>query len=555
MRPRLLIRCDASAAIGTGHVMRCLALALAWRNTGGEAIFLQAGSTPALDRRLAGEKFECHRIAAPSGSAADAAETCALAQSDPTAAIVADGYRFDAAWQRDVKRSGVRLLVIDDYGHAGDYSADVVLNQNASASAQLYARRAPETKLLLGTRYALLRPEFSAWKGWQREIPKIARKVLVTLGGSDPDNVTALAIEALSRIDGIEAVVAVGGSNPQIESLKALVARHAPRFRVAIDAPNMGELMAWADIAVAAGGSTSWELAYMGLPAIVAVLADNQAEIAAALARRQVIVNLGDFRRVTSPAIEAAARTLLADSALRSEMSRNGRELVDGHGARRVAAALGARLRLAFVSDEDSWLNAFLPSLKEEFEAEGHEVCWLHDPAALPEVDIAFLLSLSRIVQAEILRRNAHNLVVHESALPEGRGWSPLTWQVIEGREEIPVSLIEAGERVDSGDIYAQKPIRLTGNELVSELREQQAAATLALCRAFVGRYPFICDDARPQAGAPSYYPRRRPADSRLDPDKTLREQFNLLRVADPDRYPAFFELAGRRYEVRLTAS
>jgi methionyl-tRNA formyltransferase len=179
----------------------------------------------------------------------------------------------------------------------------------------------------------------------------------------------------------------------------------------------------------------------------------------------------------------------------------------------------------------------------------------LHDPAALPEVDIAFLLSLSRIVPAEILRRNAHNLVVHESALPEGRGWSPLTWQVLEGREEIPVSLIEAGERVDSGDIYAQKPIRLTGNELVSELREQQAAATLALCRAFVGRYPFVCDEARPQAGAPSYYPRRRPADSRLDPDKTLREQFNLLRVADPERYPAFFELAGRRYEVRLTAS
>jgi spore coat polysaccharide biosynthesis predicted glycosyltransferase SpsG len=124
----------------------------------------------------------------------------------------------------------------------------------------------------------------------------------------------------------------------------------------------MGELMAWADIAVAAGGSTSWELAYMGLPAIVAVLADNQAEIAAALARRQVIVNLGDFRRVTPATIEAAVRTLLADSALRSEMSRNGRELVDGHGARRVAAALGARLRLAFVSDADSWLNAFLPS-------------------------------------------------------------------------------------------------------------------------------------------------------------------------------------------------
>ena len=91
--------------------------------------------------------------------------------------------------------------------------------------------------------------------------------------------------------------------------------------------------------------------------------------------------------------------------------------------------------------------------------------------------------------------------------------------------------------------------------ELVDELRSAQAEATLRLCREFVAGYPFSGDISRAQEGEPSYYARRRPADSRLDPDKTLREQFNLLRVADPDRYPAFFELAGRRYEVRISAA
>ncbi len=251
----------------------------------------------------------------------------------------------------------------------------------------------------------------------------------------------------------------------------------------------------------------------------------------------------------------SAFRRVAADQAQRTELSRRAQGLVDGQGARRVVAALGAPLQLTLVSDASSWLNASLPELKAEFERAGHAVVWIHDPAELRDGDVAFFLSLSRIVAEEALTRHAHNLVVHESAVPAGRGWSPLTWQVLEGRSEIPVTLLEAETGVDSGDIYAETVIRLRGDELVDELRAAQAQATLAHCRDFVSRYPFGLAAARPQSGEPSHYPRRRPADSRLDPDKTLRDLFNQLRVADPVRYPAYFELAGRRYEVRLTAS
>jgi UDP-2,4-diacetamido-2,4,6-trideoxy-beta-L-altropyranose hydrolase len=551
----LLIRADASAAIGTGHVMRCLALAQAWCRDGANVLFAQAETTSTLEKRLRVENFELVPVREERGSTEDAAETVALAQARGATWIVADGYCFGAAWQKQIRAAGLRLLVIDDYGQAEHYHADLVLNQNLSASESLYARRDADTRLLLGPRYALLRREFLDASISAREIADTARKVLVTLGGSDPDQVTAKVVMALREIPGLEAIVVVGGSNPHLESLSALIGSENPALRLIVDATNMSELMRWADVAVTAAGSTSWELATAGLPALQLVIADNQAPIADALYRAGVTVSLGDHRASTPAVIAEALRELLAECTQRREMSSRGRRLVDGRGANRVAAALGARLRLTLASDAGSWINDFLLELKSGFEAQGHEVRWVHNPAEVECGDAAFFLSLSKIVPPEILRRNAHNLVVHESALPQGRGWSPLTWQILEGKSEVPVSLIEAASHVDAGEIYAQRVLRFDGSELVGELRTAQAQATSELCGEFVARYPFICAQGRPQVGEPSYYPRRGPADSRLDPDKSIREQFNLLRVADPERYPAFFELGGQRYQIRLSIS
>ncbi len=555
MKGPLLIRADASADIGTGHVMRCLALAQAWSAAGGHAIFLHASSTPALEQRVHSAGMKTLGLDAERGSTEDAAQTIIQARACDASWVVADGYCFGEPWQKQIKEAGLRLLVLDDYGHAACYHADLVLNQNSFASPLGYEERDAATRLLLGARYALLRPEFLTWREWRREIPEVARKLLVTMGGGDPDNVTAKVIAAAARLPDAEVVVCVGGSNPNLDALKAAVAAGTANIRLVINATNMPEIMGWADVAFAAGGSTSWELAYLGLPAVVTVLADNQAPIAADLERRGVSQNLGDHRVLTVEEIFSALQSLMANGDQRRAMSDQGRRLVDGRGASRVAAALGAKLKLTFVSDADSWLNPALAELKKEFEAAGHHVRCTHEPAAIEEGDIAFLLSLGRMVPPNVLRRNAHNLVVHESALPHGRGWSPLTWQILEGKTEIPVSLIEAGESVDSGDIYGQRTIRFRGDELVAELRSAQAVATLELCRDFIVQYPFSTDGARAQIGEPTHYPRRRPADSRLDPDKTLREQFNLLRVADPERYPAFFELAGRRFEVRLSVT
>lgn len=554
MKAPLLFRVDASPEIGSGHVMRCLALAEAWQRAGGQCVFASAEITPSLARRLRDENVEMVSLPAARGGADDAACTVERARALGVAWIVADGYCFDAAWQQRVHAVGIRLLIVDDYGQTDRYFADVVLNQNLGASTDLYARRPVDSRLLLGCRFALLRGEFLGPRPG-RTFPEQASKVLVTLGGGDPDNVTSRVIAALGTLENIEATVIVGGSNPHRAAIEAAAAASPVRMRVVVDASNMPGLMARADLAVAAAGSTTWELACLGVPTIQLVIADNQRGIAEQMAHEGAAISLGDFRSVGVEAIAAAVRRLQSDVKARREMSERATRLVDGHGAARVAAALGAPLRLTLLSDPDSWLNEHLPALRTEFEAAGHRVRWIHDPAELTPGDIAFFLSLGRIVPAKARRLHAHNLVVHESALPQGRGWSPLTWQVLEGRNEIPITLLEAVDGVDEGEIYDREAIRLRGDELVHELRSAQAEATIQLCRRFVALYPGIAAAGRPQNGEPSFYPRRRPADSRLDPDKTLREQFNLLRVCDPVRYPAYLEIAGRRYELRLSAS
>ena len=141
---------------------------------------------------------------------------------------------------------------------------------------------------------------------------------------------------------------------------------------------------------------------------------------------------------------------------------------------------------------------------------------------------------------------------MHESDLPQGKGWSPLTWQILEGRHRIPVTVIEAADSVDSGPIYAQRWLEFQGHELIDELRAGQAEATHDLCRWFVDDYPASAERSRAQTGAESFYPRRRPNDSRLDPDKSIADQFDLLRVVDNARYPAFFDWRGQRYEMTI---
>jgi len=245
-KKQLLIRADAGTEIGSGHLMRCLALGQAWKDAGDEVIFITSCQNEGLLQRLREEDFEIHIIASKYPDADDWEHTKEILADHPDAWVVLDGYHFDEGYQQLVKEAGYRLLVIDDMAHLKHYYADIILNQNLHAE-QLQYPCEPYTSLLLGTNYALLRKEFLAWRDWKREIPEIALHVLVTLGGSDPENHTLKVIKALQKVGvpDLEAVVVVGAGNPHYDLLKAHIKQSNPSIQLIRDAKNMPELMAW----------------------------------------------------------------------------------------------------------------------------------------------------------------------------------------------------------------------------------------------------------------------------------------------------------------------
>tara|TARA_R110002073_G_scaffold80550_6_gene194042 strand:+ start:3736 stop:4416 length:681 start_codon:yes stop_codon:yes gene_type:complete len=210
-------------------------------------------------------------------------------------------------------------------------------------------------------------------------------------------------------------------------------------------------------------------------------------------------------------------------------------------------------LKITIATTAESWLHPLLTGLQEDLRRDGHDVKIVADADEIVASDITFLLSYWGIVSSEVLARSRNTLVVHESALPHGRGWSPVTWQVLDGVNRIPVSLIEAVEQFDRGDIYLTDYMELSGDELLPEIRAEQAKVTFQLCRDFVRQYPAIVNQRRAQSGQGTVYRRRGPADSKLDPHRPLAEQFNLLRVVDNDAYPAFFEFGGSTYKLQIT--
>jgi hypothetical protein len=375
----------------------------------------------------------------------------------------------------------------------------------------------------------------------------------VFFGGVDPTGETEKALEALEMLGrpDIEVDVVVGINNPRAEKIES-ICQGKPNVTFHQQISNMAELMAAADLAIGASGSWAWERCVLGLPSLSVSIADNQLSIALTLAKKNATDFLGKTNEVNSHKILTKIKNLVNNRNLTKSMASAAIELVDLKSTHRVRVALGGSLRLSIVSDPDSWINEFLPKLSQTWAAKGHQVSWVNNHRSLSEGDCAFFLSYGAIVPNEILGLHVHNLVVHESDLPTGRGWSPLTWQILEGKNEIPIVLFETEENVDSGAIYFRDVLRLEGHELIDEMRSVQAEKTVSLCEQFVDDYPQVVMKCRPQQGVPSYYRRRTDKDSELAIDKSLKDQFNLLRVVDNDRYPAYFTINGQQYILSI---
>ena len=202
-------------------------------------------------------------------------------------------------------------------------------------------------------------------------------------------------------------------------------------------------------------------------------------------------------------------------------------------------------------TDPDHPVVADLRTWQAARASEGHEVRIVHDRGDLPGGDVLFLVSCSQVIRDAERKRYRATLVLHASDLPKGRGWSPHVWSILNGESEITVCALTAADPVDSGDVWLRRKFTLEGHEVLVEINRALFRAELELMTQVVEQFERIKPE--PQTGDPgAYMPKRTPEHSRLDPHKTIAEQFELLRVADPVRYPAFMDFRGHRYLLKI---
>jgi len=207
--------------------------------------------------------------------------------------------------------------------------------------------------------------------------------------------------------------------------------------------------------------------------------------------------------------------------------------------------------KITVLVDNDSWIIPYATLLVKNLNNEGFIATFARNHEEVNEGDVCFFLGCTKIANATLLEKNKHNLVVHESSLPLGKGFAPVAWQILENKKNISVCLIEAADDVDSGDIWLTDVIELDGTELSNEWRKKQGEISISLALSFVYKYESL--KVQKQEGNSSFYRRRNSEDSEISADSSLAEQFNLLRVVDNENYPAFFYHKGQKYILKIT--
>jgi UDP-2,4-diacetamido-2,4,6-trideoxy-beta-L-altropyranose hydrolase len=347
------MRADASQAIGSGHVARCLTLAHALRAQGGEVLFAcrelpghclpliaaQGFTSCALPPRYTGEAAgQGIEVALPWEQ-----DIAALQRLLPNAAafdwVLVDHYGLDARWEQAARRWAPRLGAIDDLANR-PHHVELLLDQNLTANAVAYGPwLAGPCQALFGPGFALLRDEFA-----DTSVPVIktqVERVLVNFGGMDAAGQCWKAMQALQAFPELRVDFVAGAGNPHWASLEAL-ALTRPQWRLHARSEQFGQLMAAADLFIGAAGGTTWERAALGLPTLCMAVAANQQANAELMAAAGAHVYVGPCRQVDVAALATAIAALLDDLPRRRQLAETSRRLVDGHGAQRVATYFSA---------------------------------------------------------------------------------------------------------------------------------------------------------------------------------------------------------------------
>jgi UDP-2,4-diacetamido-2,4,6-trideoxy-beta-L-altropyranose hydrolase len=328
----ILFRVDSSVTLGTGHVMRCLALA-DWLTEQGNTIFFLCKSLAGNIAQLILDKG--YPVQWIDGDDSDGIEVIrSLSTEKKWDWMIVDHYELDYRWESQVRSFVEKIMVIDDLANRC-HDCDVLLDQNyfEKMSERYHQLISRDCITLLGPYYALLRKEFFAESQKLRSRDGIVRRLLVSFGGSDPTDEIGKTLDALSTLDvlkknAIIVDIIAGGANWHQAEIKKRCEVQS-NYNYYGHTSHMAQMMQQADLMIGAGGTTTWERCYMGLPSLTIVVADNQIETTQAVAKVGATINLGWHEEVTAASLAKNLTAVLPNRELLQKVSRQARKFIE----------------------------------------------------------------------------------------------------------------------------------------------------------------------------------------------------------------------------------
>jgi len=514
----ILFRADSSSTIGTGHIMRDLVLAKQYPTA--TITFATQNLDGNINNKIieAGYKLEIL-------SSNELKELDNLIKKRSINMIIIDHYDIDYKFEKQLStlNSQLLIMVLDDTYEK--HYCDILLNHNISANKKKYKDLVPkDCELRCGSKYTLLRNEFIEAKKQKRKIrqKKKSKTIFIAMGGADHSNISIDILKVIKQVrksykQDIQANIATTNANKNLNRLKKYC-KDKKWIHLHINSNEIAKLMIKSDFAIVTPSVIVNEVYYLGLPIIAIKTADNQIDMYQYLKKQKYLV---------------------LQNMNKQKLKKNLLKLLKKYNK---------IMKVAILTSPDQWFIPYAKKLQDIIDSS--ELFFNHEELNTP-YDILFILSYHRLIAQNYLKKNKHNIVIHASALPKGKGWAPMFWQILEGKNEIPFTMFEASSGVDDGDIYMQKNLQLTGYELNSELRAKQANYIIDMCLEFINNYEQY-KTPKKQSGDETFYKKRTAKDSKLNIDKSIKEQFNLLRIVDNKNYPAFFELDGNRYILKI---
>ena len=341
----ILIRTDASVNIGTGHIMRCLALADELRQKDMDISFICREESGNLIGYIKKKRHSVYSLPADIDMETDALLTKEILDKQPEKSdwLIIDHYGIDISWEYPLKKHAEKIMVIDDLANR-EHDCDLLLDQNYSNNEDRYNGLVPENCIqLLGPEYAMLRPQFQKAREGLRDRDGGVNRILIFMGGADPKNITSKALRAIHTLDrsDIAIDVVIGNLNPYHDEIKILTSK-IPNTNCQLNVENMAKLTLSADLCIGAGGTTTWERCCVGLPTITIILAENQKGISESLDKEGALINLGWYQNVNENDITECINELIDNPRKIQSMTDKGRRLVDGEGVNRVVDTISS---------------------------------------------------------------------------------------------------------------------------------------------------------------------------------------------------------------------